>query len=155
MCIKPPKPTQGHETMTATLNFSINHSQRIKEAFAFFKDFLKWCKCMTKFIFKSHLGLSRSSNGQWNDKFPTAAIIHLLRSVKYIFKLLKITTSQDKTGRKIRRHFFPSHRRCWNLSKWLFLLDFITFNRVNSGKVFLLFWPRGSSLWLQTGALYG
>lgn len=101
MCIQPPKPTQGHETMAATLNFSINHPLIRKEAFAFFKDFFKWCKCMTKFIFKSHLVLSMSSNGQWNDKFPKAVIIHLLRSVKYTFKLLKLTAPQDKTRRKL------------------------------------------------------
>lgn len=98
VCSHPPWPTRGHETMVATLKVSINHPQW---RFAFLKDFFRWCKCMTNFIFKSHLVWNVSSNGHWNDKFHKAkkpvAIIHLLRSVKYALKLLKLTAPPDKT----------------------------------------------------------
>lgn len=98
VCSHPPRPTPGHETMAATLKVSINHPQR---RFAFLKDFFRWCKCATRFIFKSHLAGNVSSNGQWNDKFRKAkkpvVMIHLLRSVKNTLKLLKLTAPHDKT----------------------------------------------------------
>lgn len=88
----------GHETMAAALKVSINHAQR---RFAFLKDFFRGCKCTADFIFQSHVLWNVSTNGHWNDKFRKAKkpvlIIHLLRSVKYILKLLKLTAARDKT----------------------------------------------------------
>lgn len=80
------------------IKVSINLPQK---RFIFLKDFYKWRNWMPNFIFKSHFVWNVSSNGHWNDKFHKAkkpiVIIHLLRSVKFALKLLKLTAPQDKT----------------------------------------------------------